>query len=61
MAGEQVWGTAEGFRGLHRVWKAGWECMSNIQKHLYPLMGLTEADNYDNGNEPVLSILRHLV
>lgn len=35
--------------------------MSNIQIDLYPLMELTEADNYDNSNEPILSILRHLV
>lgn len=35
--------------------------MSNIQRDLYPLMELTEADNYNNGNEPILSISRHLV
>lgn len=27
--------------------------MSNIQRDLYPLMELTEADNYDNGNEHI--------
>lgn len=34
--------------------------MSHIHRALYPLMELTEADDYDNGNEPALSIVRLL-
>lgn len=38
---------------LYRVWEAGKEYMSSIQRNSYPQMEVTEADNYDNSDEPI--------
>lgn len=59
--GKIALGKERNVRDQYRNWEAGQKAMSDGPRDLYPVMELTEADNNDDGNEHLLSILRYFL